>query len=160
MLKNLVQDSHKARRREERPNRITVRLSNTELDGLEVIREALEVGAGSDLTTSDVVRLLISTDADAYAAAMREGPSPDDLAMQTGALDSAAEQLENLRSELRKIGVNLNQLTRVANVTDQVDRDAVSTVGVDLRNLTTKLDVIEDFLMDVAFADSSNEVVG
>ena len=150
MSKASVSEVAKKARRTEYPHRITVRLTEDEFTQLEVIRQALNRGVRRRVSTSDALRAVIVNEASELASLPEVTTSGKDWAKQRVALDGAMEALESVRTQVRRIGTNVNQLTRLAHSTGAMPVGLSETARA-LNTLTRRLDAIEDGLVAVSY---------
>lgn len=140
----------KQTRRTEYPHRITVRLTDEEFSQLEVIREALSEGQLGYVNTSDALRAVIMQEASELASLPEATASGTDWATRRVALDGAMEALESVKTQVRRIGTNVNQAVRLAH-SSGVMPVGLSDTAKELSVMTRRLDAIEDALVGVGY---------
>ena len=145
-----VSEPAKKERRTEYPHRITVRLTDEEFSQVTVIRAALNRGVRGRVSTSDALRAVIMQEASELASLPEATASGTDWAAQRAALDQSVSALEGVRAQVRRIGSNVNQLTRLAHSTGAMPV-GLSDTDAQLGKIKQRLDAIEDALIGVAY---------
>ena len=98
--------------------RVELRLTEEQFDQIHALSEESRAKGGSTLSLSELVRASLDDGCETIAAAIAARPAIEDgeAAMRlTEAFDQAADHLQQVRTEVRRIGHNVNQIARVAN---------------------------------------------
>ena len=97
--------------------RVELRLTEEQFDQIHALSEASRAKGGSTLSLSALVRASLDDGCEKIAAAIAARPAIEgDAAVRlTEAFDEAADHLQQVRTEVRRIGHNVNQIARVAN---------------------------------------------
>lgn len=124
------------RRQQTYPRRLELRMTSEQFELASTAAIEASERLGRSVTVSDVVRASIEDGCAGLAVAMSRPTTSD------GASDDAlailGERIQAMREELRRIGVNANQLAKVANVSGQVPSD-LDTIAAALSSMNAEL---------------------
>ena len=98
--------------------RVELRLTEEQFDQIHALSEASRAKGGSTLSLSALVRASLDDGCERIAAAIASRPAIGDgeaAVRLTEAFDQAADHLQQVRTDVRRIGHNVNQVARVAN---------------------------------------------
>ncbi|MDK9294497.1 MobC family plasmid mobilization relaxosome protein [Propionibacterium freudenreichii] len=98
--------------------RVELRLTEEQFDQIHALSEASRAKGGSTLSLSALVRASLDDGCEKIAAAIASRPAIGDgeaAVRLTEAFDQAADHLQQVRTDVRRIGHNVNQVARVAN---------------------------------------------
>jgi hypothetical protein len=145
-MNDSAQPKQKRQRRSTYAKRVEIRLTEAQLDLAEQARAGASATAGRDVTLSDILRTVLVDGGKAIAAAASKAPtrSSADGDRIAETLDGFAEEQRLLRTEIRRIGHNVNALTKIAHQTGA----AVDDLG----EVKKQLAVLDERLVDIARA--------
>lgn len=98
--------------------RVELRLTQEQFDQIHALSEESRAKGGSTLSLSALVRASLDDGCERIAAAIASRPAIEDgeaAVRLTEAFDQAADHLQQVRTDVRRIGHNVNQVARVAN---------------------------------------------
>ena len=99
--------------------RVELRLTEEQFDQIHALSEESRAKGGSTLSLSALVRASLDDGCEKIAAAIASRPaveySGDAAVRLTEAFDQAADHLQQVRTDVRRISHNVNQVARVAN---------------------------------------------
>ena len=96
--------------------RVELRLTEEQFDQIHALSEASRAKVGSTLSLSELLRASLDDGCEKIAAVIAARPAIEGGAVcLTEAFDEAADHLQQVRTEVRRIGHNINQIARVAN---------------------------------------------
>lgn len=98
--------------------RVELRLTEEQFDQIHALSEASRAKGGSTLSLSALVRASLDDGCERIAAAIASRPAIGDgeaAVRLTEAFDQAADHLQQVRTDVRRIGHNVNQVARVSN---------------------------------------------
>ena len=98
--------------------RVELRLTEEQFDQIHALSEESRAKGGSTLSLSALVRASLDDGCEKIAAAIASRPAIEDgeVAVRlTEAFDQAADHLQQVRTEVRRIGHNVNQIARAVN---------------------------------------------
>lgn len=126
-------------RRQTYAKRVDFRLTE---DQLEIVERALAAASarGRRATLSSILRSSLMDGCRSIIGAMEHRPlsSAQDAATAAHAIDDLAEELRLLRTDLRRLGNNVNQLTHIAHQTGRLSADLSAVRGA-IDQLDTRL---------------------
>ena len=101
--------------------RVELRLTEEQFDQIHALSEVSRAKGGSTLSLSELVRASLDDGCERIAAAIAARPAIEGGAVRlTEAFDEAADHLQQVRTEVRRIGHNVNQIARAANESGSV----------------------------------------
>lgn len=103
--------------------RVELRLTEEQFDQIHALSEASRAKGGSTLSLSALVRASLDDGCEKISAAIASRPAIGDgeaAVRLTEAFDEAADHLQQVRTEVRRIGHNVNQIARAANESGSV----------------------------------------
>ena len=103
--------------------RVELRLTEEQFDSVHALSEASRAKVGRALSLSELLRASLDDGCEKIAAAIASRPAIGDgeaAVRLTEAFDEAADHLQQVRTEVRRIGHNVNQIARVANESGSV----------------------------------------
>lgn len=116
-----AQPRQQRRRRVIYPKRVELRMTEGQFDAAEEAAQRATTAIGRTVTLSDIIREAVD---DGCRRLAREQSAPRRRAgVDAAAVDGLVDALEELRIEVRRIGLNVNQLARVAHQAGQVTGD-------------------------------------
>ena len=98
--------------------RVELRLTEEQFDQIHALSEASRAKGDRALSLSALVRASLDDGCERIAAAIASRPAIGDgeaAVRLTEAFDQAADHLQQVRTDVRRIGHNVNQVARVAN---------------------------------------------
>lgn len=141
-----AQPKKRRRRRSTYPNRFEVKLTDKQL---EMVTEAQEVSlraTGRKVSLSDIVRNAVEDGCAKLSAAVRGDNATSPVAggaVSDEVLARFTDEIEETRTQVRRIGHNVNAMTKVAHTTGEVPAD-LREVRAQLDALQERLNGIED----------------
>ena len=103
--------------------RVELRLTEEQFDSVHALSEASRAKGGRALSLSELLRASLDDGCKTIAAAIASRPAIGDgeaAVRLTEAFDEAADHLQQVRTEVRRIGHNVNQIARAANESGSV----------------------------------------
>ena len=102
--------------------RVELRLTEEQFDQIHALSEESRAKGGSTLSLSALVRASLDDGCEKIAAAIASRPAIEGggAARLTEAFDEAADHLQQVRIDVRRIGHNVNQIARAANESGSV----------------------------------------
>jgi hypothetical protein len=102
--------------------RVELRLTEEQFDQIHALSEESRAKGGSTLSLSELVRASLDDGCEKIAAAIAARPalSDDDRGRLIEAFDEAVDHLQQVRTDVRRVGHNVNQIARVANESGSV----------------------------------------
>ena len=140
----------KARRRNRTyAKRVEVRLTEHQLKTLDSLSEASRARGGRALTLSEVLRAALDDGCETIADAFRSQPSMDgeESRRLASSFDGAADELCQVKTQVRRIGNSLNQMARVGNQTGSVP-DGLSGTRAQLARIDERLLALSEHFID------------
>lgn len=117
-------------RRRTYAKRVDFRLTEEQL---EIVARALTAASarGRSATLSSILRASLMDGCRSIIGAVEQAPlsSAEDAATAAQAIDDLAEELRLLRTDLRRLGNNVNQLTHIAHQTGRLSADLSAVRG-------------------------------
>ena len=105
--------------------RVELRLTEEQFDRVHALSEESRAKGGRALSLSELLRASLDDGCERIAAAIAARPSVGDgeaAVRLTEAFDEAAARLQEVRTDVRRVGHNVNQIARVANESGDVPR--------------------------------------
>lgn len=130
--------------------RVELRLTEEQFDSVHALSEASRAKGERALSLSELLRASLDDGCKRIAAAIAARPSVGDggdaAVRLTEAFDQAADHLQQVRTEVRRIGHNINQIARVANESGVVP-EGLAEAQTELAHIRELLFALgEDFL--------------
>lgn len=133
-----TQSKKTRRRRTTYAKRLELRISDSERKDIEQLIEMIDAQTGNRLSLSEAVRMFIRDGGKQIEDAAKRATSPPsahNAGRTAEALEEFAEELRMTRTEIRRIGHNLNQIAHWANTEHR------SPTGLnDAQNVLTEID--------------------
>ena len=97
--------------------RVELRLTEEQFDRIHALSKESRAKGGSTLSLSELVRASLDDGCEKIAAAIAARPAIEGAGAVrlTEAFDQASDHLQQVRTDVRRIGHNVNQVARVAN---------------------------------------------
>lgn len=104
--------------------RVELRLTEEQFDRIHALSEESRAKGGRALSLSELLRASLDDGCEKIAAAIAARPalSDEDYRRVIEAFDEAAARLQEVRTEVRRVGHNVNQIARAANESGDVPR--------------------------------------
>lgn len=129
--------------------RVELRLTEEQFDRIHALSEESRAKGGRALSLSELLRASLDDGCERIAAAIAARPSVGDgeaAVRLTEAFDEAADHLQQVRTEVRRIGHNINQIARAANESGSVP-EGLAEAQAELAHIRELLVALgEDFL--------------
>lgn len=134
------------RRRATYVKRIEFRITDAQLDVATRARDAAVETTGRKITLSDIARAAFEDGCKSIIKAVQSTPARSGTAdvRASEALERFTDEMQGLRTEIRRVGHNVNTMTKVANRTGMVSDD--------LEDVKAQLDMLDGRLVRIAEA--------
>ena len=117
--------------------RVEFRLTGEQLDTANEARELASVAQGREVTLASVLRASLMDGCEQMIASLQRAQNGGG-AVDSAALDRVLAELQQVRTEVRRVGHNVNQIAAVANASGQVP-DGLVGVQQELAALSGQL---------------------
>lgn len=120
-----AQPKRTRKRRRTYAKRVELRLTESQLDLAKRARSAAIESAGRNVTLSEIVRSSIDDGCKSIIKSMRTAParSGADGARLEEAFTALTDEIQAIRSEVRRVGHNVNAMAKIAHATGRADGD-------------------------------------
>lgn len=121
-----AQPKQPRRRRKVFPKRVELRMTQESFDAAVRAAQQLSAAEGRTFTVSDIIRDAVEDGCERLAQEMARG-SGGGVGWPMDILDAVIDGVQEVRTDARRIGHNVNQIAKVGNTTGHVPADLAET---------------------------------
>ena len=142
-----AQPKRKRGRRRTYAKRTHLMLTDEQLDLVADARRVYQEQTGRSVSASDIMRNALEDGCKKLAAQVSAPATASVGGIDSRSVDRVVAEIEQTRSQVRRVGINVNAMTKVAHSSGEVPSDLVD-VRAQLDAVMRRLDGIEDALMN------------